>query len=146
MRRSVIAATLMAYAIAGFAGPADEAMEVVQRWAKAFTDSDVDGIVKLYSPDAIFIGTGSKSLLTRPEEVRRYFEQALLTNRPRGAELTSHSVQVLSDDVVVVSGLDLVSGVRNGASFSAPGRVNFVLRKRDGAWSIVSFHRSALPS
>src|SRR2546425_1482982 len=127
------------------AGPKDDAIQVVEKWTKAFTDSDVDGIVKLYAPDALFLGTVSKTVVTSPEEIRKYFEQALLSNRPRGAMLNSHSAMVLSDTVVVITGLDTVTGVRDGKPVSANGRVPFVVAKRGADWRIVHFHRSAMP-
>ena len=105
------------------AGPKEDALQVVEKWAKAFTDSDVDGIVKLYAPDATFLGTGSKTVVVKPEEIRKYFEQALLSNRPRGAKLDSHSAMEMSDTAVVVTGLDTVTGVRDGQPVSANGRV-----------------------
>jgi ketosteroid isomerase-like protein len=40
------------------AGPREDALQVVEKWNKAFTESDVDGIVKLYALDALFFGTG----------------------------------------------------------------------------------------
>ena len=122
-----------------------EALQVIDRWARAFSASDVDGIVKLYSPDALFVGTGSKAVVTRPEGIRTYFENALLNNRPRGASLDSHEVMVLSDQAVVVSGLDTVTGVRDGNPTSVSGRITFVVAKRGADWRIVHFHRSAMP-
>ncbi len=123
-----------------------EALQVLEKWTKAFTDSDVDGIVKLYAPDALFLGTGSKTVVTKPEGIRAYFEQALLTNRPRGAKVVDQSVLVVSDTVVVVTGLDTVSGVQNGTPTSANGRFTFVLAKRGTDWLIIHFHRSAMPN
>jgi uncharacterized protein (TIGR02246 family) len=128
------------------AGPQEEAIQVLQKWTTAFSNSDVDGIVKLYAPDALFLGTGSKTLVTKPEEIRKYFEQALLTNRPRGAALGNHSAIALSDTAVVVTGLDTVTGVREGKPFSSNGRVTFVIVKRGSDWQIVHFHRSAMPN
>jgi uncharacterized protein (TIGR02246 family) len=128
------------------AGPREEALQLVETWATAFTNSDVDGIVKLYAPDALFLGTGSKAVVLKPEEVRKYFEQGLLNNRPRGAKLGDHSVLVLSDTTVVVAGLDTVTSVRDGKATSRDGRVTFVIAKRGQDWKIVHFHRSAMPS
>src|SRR6266849_4730845 len=103
MREVLLAVALLASLCStANAGPKEDALQVVEKWAKAFTDSDVDGIVKLYAPDALFLGTGSKTIVVKPEEIRKYFEQALLSNRPRGAMLNSHSAMVLSDTVVVV--------------------------------------------
>jgi hypothetical protein len=84
--------------------------------------------------------------VTKPEELRTYFEQALLRDRPRGAKLGDHSVLVVSDTVVVVTRLDTVTGVRNGAPISAHGRVTFVVAKRGSDWQIMHFHRSAMPN
>lgn len=128
------------------AGPKEDALKVVDKWTKAFTESDVDGIVKLYAPDAIFLGTGSKTLVTKPEEIRKYFEAALRNNRPRGASVGEHAVMILSDTAVVVTGMDTVTGTRDGSTFSANGRVSFVLVKRDQDWKIAHFHRSAMPN
>ena len=43
------------------AGPKEEALQVVEKWTTAFTNSDIDSIVKLYATDAVMIGTGSKA-------------------------------------------------------------------------------------
>ena len=146
MREMLIAVALFASLCStAIAGPKEDALLVVEKWAKAFTDSDVDGIVKLYAPDALFLGTGSKTVVVKPEEIRKYFEQALLSNRPRGARLDSHSTMVVSDTAVVVTGLDTVTGVRDGKPTSANGRVTFVVGKRGSDWQIVHFHRSAMP-
>ena len=64
------------------AGPKEEALEVVDQWTKAFAASDVDAIVSLNSPDALFMGTGSQTVVTEPAAIRKYFEDALLTRRP----------------------------------------------------------------
>jgi len=124
---------------------ADDAMRVIQHWATAFADSNVDAIVSLYAPDASFFGTGSQALVSTPEQIRSYFETGLNRDKPRGAELLEHSVQVASDDVVIVTGKDRVSGTKNGSVYHAEGRVTFVLRKQASTWQIIHFHRSALP-
>ena len=104
------------------------------------------GIVKLYAPDALFVGTASKAVVVKPEGIRSYFENALLNNRPRGATLNNYEAMVVSDAVVVITGLDTVTGVRDGQPFSANGRVTFVVAKRGPDWQIVHFHRSAMPN
>ncbi len=147
MRKLLIDVSLFAsLCSSAIAGPKEEALQVVQNWTKAFTDSDVDGIVTLYAPDALFFGTGSKALVTKTEDIRKYFEAALLTNRPRGATVGDHSVAVLSDTVVVITGLDNVAGTKDGKIYSAIGRTTFVVAKRGAGWQIVHFHRSAMPN
>jgi uncharacterized protein (TIGR02246 family) len=126
------------------AGPDQEAMHLVQRWATAFHESNIDAIVDLYAPDALFFGTGSKTLVTTPGQIREYF-QSLNRDKPRGAQLLEHAVKVISDDVVLVTGVDRVTGVKEGNPYQADGRVSFLLEKRGTSWKIVHFHRSALP-
>jgi hypothetical protein len=128
------------------AGPKEDALQVLEKWAKAFTDSDVDASVKLHAPDALFMGTASKTVVVQTEGIRAYFENALLNNRPRSAKLTDSSAVVLSDTVVAVSGLDALTGVRDGKTFGATGRVTFVIAKRGADWQIVQFHRSPVPN
>ena len=128
------------------AGPKEDALAVLEKWTKAFAASDVDGIVKLYAPDALFLGTTSKTVVVKPEGIRSYFENALLNNRPRGANLNSYETMVVSDAAVVITGLDTVTGVRDGQPISASGRVTFVVAKRGSDWLIVHFHRSAVPN
>jgi uncharacterized protein (TIGR02246 family) len=141
-----VVALLVSLSSAATAGPKEEALQVLEKWTKAFTDSDVDGIVKLYAPDALFLGTGSKTVVVKPEEIRKYFEAALLNNKPRGATLGDYAAMTLSDTAVVITGLDTVTGVRDGKPFSAGGRVTFVVAKRGSDWQIVHFHRSAMPN
>ena len=127
------------------ADPKKEDLVVLEKWTKAFADSDVDGITMLYAPDALFMGTGSKAVVVKPEDIRAYFNNALNNNKPRGAKLVNYETAVLSDTAVLVTGLDAVSGVRDGAPFTNTGRVTFVVAKRGADWKIVHFHRSALP-
>jgi uncharacterized protein (TIGR02246 family) len=139
-----VVSLLLSFSMA-FAGPKEDALQVIDMWAKAFTASDVDGIVKLYAPDALFMGTQSKTVVTKPEGIRKYFEAALLTDRPRGATLNSYEAMPLSDTAVVVTGLDTVTRTKDGNPTSAVGRVTFVVAKQGADWRIVHFHRSAMP-
>lgn len=137
---------LLALTGAATAGPKEEALATLEKWAKAFADSDVDAIVKLYAPETLFMGTGSKTVVTDHAEIRKYFEGAILTRRPRSAPITSSHVMVLADDTVLITGLNSSNGVLDGKPFSNPGRVTFVIAKRGGEWLIVHFHRSAMPT
>ena len=142
---STVVSLALPFSIA-FAGPKEDALQVLDNWAKAFSASDVDGIVNLYSPDALFMGTGSKSVVVKPDGIRKYFEAALNTDKPRGATLVSYEAMPLSDTAVLVTGLDSVTGVKDGTPFARSGRVTFVVLKRGADWKIVHFHRSAMPN
>ena len=137
-------AIVAAFSSAATAGPKEEALQVVEKWSKAFNNSDVEGITSLYAPDALFLGTGSKTVVTKPEGVHEYFEQ-LRSDMPRGATLNEHETMILSDGMVLVTGLDTVTRVHDGKPLSARGRVTFIVAKRGPDWKIIHFHRSAMP-
>ena len=124
------AACLASLGSDAIAGPKEDALQVLEKWSQAFKDSDVDAIVKLYAPDALFLGTASKTVVVKPEGIRSYFENALLNNRPRSATLGDYVPMTLSDTAVVITGLDTVTGVRDEKPLSAVGRVTFVVAKR----------------
>lgn len=146
MRKTLLITALLAVLHPVYAGPREDAVQVVERWAKAFTDAEVDVIAGLYAPNATFFGTLDKTLTTQTADIRKYFERALLTGRPRTATLREHSVTVLSDTVVIVAGLDTVTATRDGQTVSAPGRVTFVIERQSTGWKIVHFHRSPVPN
>lgn len=127
------------------ADPQLAAIQVLARWTKAFSESDVAAIVDLYAHDALFFGTSDSSLTRNRQGIVAYFEKALLNNRPRGAVIQEHDILVLSDQVVVISGRDTVTGTREGRPYSGHGRFTFVIEKRASAWKIVHFHRSPAP-
>lgn len=146
MRTVVLAAFLVLWSNgASYAGPRDDAMAVIDKWVQAFGASDVDGITRLYAPDALFMGTGSRTVVTDPAGVRRYFEQALLAQQPRSAKVLESTAMVVSDTVVVVNGLDVTYATRDGKTIENPGRFTFVVARRGADWQIVHFHRSGVP-
>ena len=126
--------------------PESAAADVLARWTRAFTDSDVAGIVDLYAEDALFLGTSSKTGTRNRADVRAYFERALLHNRPRTAAIDERTIMVLAEDVAVASGLDTVTGNKEGQTYAIQGRFTFVIQRREAGWKIMHFHRSSLPT
>jgi len=120
------------------------AEDVFQRFLSAFTNSDVDGIVNLFSEDAIFWGTGSAELVEDTAGIRLYFSG--LSKRPPGQALAraqNFSIMELSSDSVLISGMWEV--VPQGQNTGTSLRISMALSLRDGIWKIVQFHNSAMP-
>jgi uncharacterized protein (TIGR02246 family) len=128
------------------AGTKEDAFQVVERWAKAFTAADVDTLVSLYASDAVFFGTVSKTIVTKPEDIKKYFQASFLGGRRFVATIVESAVTATSDTVVVVAALDKVVMTLDGKTTDSFGRVTYVLAKGESGWKIVSFHRSAVPS
>jgi uncharacterized protein (TIGR02246 family) len=114
-------------------------LEVLERWRTAYLDSDVDALVKLYAPDAQFIGTDSKQAIVGSARIREYFASLFLSQGPRIDVYTQRNNMVLSEDVVIVAGHSALPGVKE------PVRITFVIARRGGEWLIVQFHASAMP-
>jgi len=129
-----------------YAGPKDDAFQVVERWGKAFAEADVDTIVGLYSSGAVFMGTGTKTIVTNPEDIKKYFQAALLGSRRFVATIVDSNVTVISDTAVVVTALDKLAVTMDGKTEDVFGRLTFVVTKTDSGWKIINFHRSAMPS
>ena len=146
MRNVTIAlALLVSLSTSAVAGPKEDAFQVLEQWTQAFKASDVDRIASLYAPDALFFGTGSQTLVTSTEGIHKYFEQ-LRIDMPRDAAIGDYASMILSDTVVLFTGLDTVSRTQGGKASSANGRFTFVVAKRGQEWRIVHFHRSAKPN
>ena len=122
-----------------------EALDVVELWSSAFTQSDVDTVMSLFTPDAVFLGTRSKNIVTTTAGIRQYFENSLVGNKRYISELSNSVIDELSDDVVVITSLNKISIIENHRTNIASGRLSIVLRKNQGTWKIAHFHRSAMP-
>ena len=142
----ILCLSLIFLCSSAFAGPREDAFQVVERWAKAFTEADVDTIVSLYASDAVFMGTGSKTIVTQPEDIKKYFQVALLGSRRFVASFVESNVTPVSETAFVVTALDKIAVTVDGKTQDVFGRVTFVVAKRESGWKIVSFHRSAMPS
>ncbi|GLR89816.1 SgcJ/EcaC family oxidoreductase [Bradyrhizobium iriomotense] len=146
MRTFLSAVALVASVATAHAGPKEDAYQVVEKWGKAFTNGEVDAIVNLYAPDALMIGTLGKAVLTKPEQIRKYFDVALNSDKPRTAILDSSEATVIDDSTVVIVGFDTITGTKDGQQTVGKGRVTFVVAKRGSDWMIVHMHRSPLPA
>jgi|TARA_B110000240_G_scaffold157110_1_gene174707 hypothetical protein len=121
-----------------------QAEDVFHSFLSAFTNSDVDGIVNLFSENAIFWGTGSAELVEDTAGIRLYFSG--LSKRPPGQALAraqNFSIMELSNDSVLISGMWEV--VPQGQKTGTPLRISMALSLQDGVWKIVQFHNSAMP-
>ena len=145
MRTSLAMVILMSSISLAEAGPKEDAQQVVAKWGRAFTAGDVDAIAGLYAPDAVMIGTLGKTVLTRPEQIRQYFDVALNRDKPRTASLDSAEALVINDNTVVIAGFDTVTSTKDGQQVVTKGRVTFVGARRGADWLIVHLHRSPLP-
>jgi len=92
------------------------------------------------------MGTVSKTIVTTPEDIRKYFQVALLGKRRFVASFVERSVTAVAETAFVLPHRTSSLSQRDGNTEEVFGRVTFVVAKRESNWKIISFHRSAMPS
>ena len=55
--------------VSAIAGPKEDAFKVIEQFKMAFDSAGVPGVVKLFAPDAVFLGTVSPKLATKTAEI-----------------------------------------------------------------------------
>jgi hypothetical protein len=123
---------------------ADDASDVFESFLTSFTNGDFDGVVGLFSEDAMFWGTGSPTLVEVNSGIQQYFARL---NTQGSDELIARAIDysalVLSESSVLVSGMWEI--IPTGETEGTPLRVSMALALRNGQWKIVQFHNSAVP-
>ena len=56
----------------------NDARELAERWSSAFTQADMNALMALFAPNAVFFGTSSKAIVAGTDGIRNYFENSLL--------------------------------------------------------------------
>ena len=124
-----------------FAGPAEEANAVIDRWSATYSANDRDALVGLYAPDAILLGTTSPVISEGTEAIRKYFQE--LPGSGRKNTIVERRTIVLGETAVVGTGFyNFARAAENDTP--RPSRFTMVVVKRDGRWMIAHHHSSPL--
>src|SRR3954468_3235703 len=111
--RGLSVALFLSASTGAWAGPAEEANEAIDRWAAAYNSSDPDAVAKLYTPNAILLGTVSPAISEGSEAIRDFFSK-----RPSGSTNTI-------DKAVAVTGF--YDFDRKLGQLSVPTRARFTM-------------------
>jgi uncharacterized protein (TIGR02246 family) len=134
----VVVALLMAPG--ALAGPAEDVSAVVDRWGNAFNSNNVDMLVSLYAPDAIFIGTAGLTLKEGSDAIRGYF--ARLAKSGDTVAVDNRKIIMLDGDTAYVTGFYTFSALRNGQPAKSLAGFTMILVKRGNDWLIAHHHSS----
>lgn len=75
MRKLLLACVMLfIWPVTAFAGPKEEAFQVVEQFQKAYGAFDVEGLVKLFASEPVFLPTVSPILMTRTDQIAKYFQ------------------------------------------------------------------------
>jgi uncharacterized protein (TIGR02246 family) len=141
---SILLLVLTAFApVTALAGAAEEANALVDRWAATYSANDAEAIVKLYTPDAVFLGTVSPVIADSAESRRTYFSR--LPGSGNKSVIGDRRIIAISDTAVLVTGFYDFTLMRAGAPVESPARFSMLLVKRGNDWLIAHHHSSARP-
>ena len=130
---------LMSPAVAA-AGPVEEANAVVDRFSVAYNSNDPEAVVKLYTPDAILLGTVSPVISIGTEAIRNYFSM-IKGSGNKNAIQERHTI-VLGDNAAVVTGFYEFTRMKDGKPVPGPSRFTMLIVKSGGEWRIAHHHSS----
>jgi len=134
-----IGLTLMSPA-AATAGPAEEANAVVDRFSVAYTSNDPEAVVKLYSPDAILLGTVSPVISVGTDAIRKYFSM-IKGSGNKNAIQERHTI-VLGENAALVTGFYEFTRMQDGKPVPGPSRFTMLITSSGGEWRIAHHHSS----
>jgi uncharacterized protein (TIGR02246 family) len=147
MNMKVLVSVLFAVAVVippALADKREDAYAGVERWSEAFNSGDVEQIVRMYTNDALVLGTLSPGMTSKPDDLRAYFKAAAAAKSQ--VKLGDHSAVVLAEDAVAIAGFyDFSTPAADGQPVVVPARFSFVMAKKDGIWMIAHHHSSVRP-
>jgi uncharacterized protein (TIGR02246 family) len=123
----------------------EDGEQLLANWINAVNRCDVNAVMQLFAADVMFYGTSTKTLITSSESIRQYFEQAFTQLSPLNMSIEDKKIQYVSDDVMLLACTDKWSVALNGQQQVMFGRLVMTAAIKQGAWKIVSFHRSVMP-
>jgi uncharacterized protein (TIGR02246 family) len=145
MRYLIATLMMLALAAPADAGPKEDAFTVIEQFKKAYDAADPPGIVKLFAPDAIFLGTTMQKPTRETETILKYFQASAATNLPKKVEIENYEVLQLSEIAVLFSGQDIFFQTRDGKIVETPARFTFLITKGPQGWRFSHFHSSRRP-
>lgn len=138
---------LMLGSVASSAAPVDEANAMINRWTAVYNANDVEGLVKLYTPDATLLGTRSPIISQGPQDGRAYFLSTRLPGSGNNVAFGERRMMVLGDlHAVLVTGFYNFTLNIGGKMTPSNARFTWLIVKHGGEWLIAHHHSSAVPA
>jgi uncharacterized protein (TIGR02246 family) len=122
----------------------EDAYAGVERWSEAFKAGDVEQIFRMYTNDALILGTLSPGMSSKPDDLRAYFKAAAAAKLQ--VKLGDHSAVALAEDAVAIAGFyDFSKLAADNQPVVVPARFSFIMVKKDNIWKIAHQHSSVRP-
>jgi len=135
----IVAVLVSVFATGVRADPAAEANAVIDAWVDRYSANDRDGVVTLYAPDAVLLGTTSPVISEGTEQIRTYFNE--LPGSGRSNRITERRTLVIGPDAVLGTGFYAFARAAEGNA-PRPSRFSMLVVRREGRWMILHHHSS----
>jgi uncharacterized protein (TIGR02246 family) len=112
-------------------------------WMNNICKRSPEGMLDLYSNNAILLATYSNSILRGKEELLEYFEEFLSKDGLCG-EITSNYTQQRGN-TLINSGTYSFLFYENGETMEVEARYTFVYKLCNGEWKVINHHSSVNP-
>lgn len=120
---------------------------VARAWQDALNGCEPDVLASLYAPEALFWPTTSRTLATKPADVRAYYDAACKGLKAGNAKTSIDSESVMAyGDVTISAGTATINLTSGGAPVTLGVRYSFTARKAGNKWLIIEHHSSLMPA
>jgi len=136
----VLVALMLMSPVAAWGGPAEDANAVVDRFSAAYTSNDPEAVAKLYTKDAILLGTVSPIISIGTEAIEKYF--SMIKGSGNKNSIQERHTIVIDKSAVLVTGFYEFTRMVDGNPTPSPSRFTMLIVKRDGKWLIAHHHSS----
>ncbi|MDI9349518.1 MAG: SgcJ/EcaC family oxidoreductase [Candidatus Symbiobacter sp.] len=120
-----------------------EIMALLDKWAAALNQHDLERVVSLYADRAVLLPTISSELRTDHDRIRAYFE--MLFQRMPKLRVVQSILHHFGGNVAVRSGIYVFTLDKDGKTDNLWARFTFIYHQENGEWKIMTHHSSTLP-
>jgi uncharacterized protein (TIGR02246 family) len=149
MKRAMCLAFAICFSPIAVAGPQEDGQAVFDEFLSDFSSANPDAVAANFTSSALFWGTNKRDLISGTSSIREYFSVAFKgrgTNTAKATSVGNVSVEMISENVMAVSGIWQVERTVDGKVVNSQFRNSLTLVKRDGRWLIGSFANSPRPA
>lgn len=120
-----------------------EVMEMLNKYAKAYADKDIDAMMSLFldDPDTVAIGTGTDEWVHGCGELREGFKRDFAQADNIQVKFEKITIQS-AGNVAWLSALMTMYAVVSGKEVLLSGRLSMVLENKDNEWLFTHLHFS----
>ncbi|MFK7816858.1 MAG: DUF4440 domain-containing protein [Gammaproteobacteria bacterium] len=121
------------------------AENLLRKWEVCLNNTDLDGIISLYTDDAVLWGTFSEIIRDTPELIREYFE-VLFYRKNLKVQFGPSNLRSFGQAAIYSGEYEFSYEDPEGKVVTCPARFSFVFYKHESdTYKIIDHHSSLTP-